>query len=451
MDWTNILRSIDEGGSYKLVCLHGSRSLEPAEFRELSDAFKKSHAIRKRANSIEVSIVTSRSRYISQHQHEGLFFQQRYQASYNDQGETVGQRLANASRSGDPLRLQKMIEEFELESLMDKPLLQLSSGEWQRYAVCEALMTNPALIIMPDLLKGLDHNWQQKILTVVEDKLEKGSLGLFTSDVPARLPGVFNIAINSQQTPHETIPLPSVPEALVTRFQEYQSRYLPGSSDEVVLRMSGVNIRYGDRKILRDIDWTVHAGDKWNIQGPNGAGKSTIISLVNSDNPQGYSQPIEMFGSKYGRYSIWDRKARISYFGSDFFQYFRSSGSIGQVLNHQLKTPYLDTLRPAEELIHDLLGYFGLDKHREQPYLMASHEIKRQILLVAAYLKSSDVLILDEPYQDLGLDTIRRHNQFLETIQPFSAQTVIFVTHREDHKPGFLNKILVLENGQICF
>ena len=450
MDWTTVIQKIAPDRSYKLYCLYDSCSFDSRELRELSNTIKRSPWIRKESHSSEIVILPSRAQYISRHQHEGLFFQQRYQASYNDLGETVSQRLLKASISHNPLKFGNLTEAFELESLLAKPLLQLSSGEWQRFVVCEALITNPALIIMPELLKGLDLQWQQKILTILTEKMQKGTFALFTSDVPIPHPGVCNIPVNFQPAlSHTSIPT-VVSEKLVTCFRDYQSGFLPDASGEIILQMSGVNIRYGDRKILEDIHWTVRTGDKWNIQGPNGAGKSTIISLVNSDNPQGYSQPIEMFGSKYGRHSIWDRKARISYFGSDFFQYFRSSKSIEQTLIHQLQTPYLNTLQPPDDLIQNLLAYFGLDSHRYLPYSGAGQEIKRQILLLAAYLKSSDILVLDEPYQDLGLETIRHHNQFLEAIQPFSDQTVIFVTHREDHKPGFLSQLLALENGQIA-
>ena len=59
-------------------------------------------------------------------------------------------------------------------------------------------------------------------------------------------------------------------------------------ADEVV-KLNKVSIRYGDRTILKELDWTVHRGEKWALSGENGAGKSTLLSLVCADNPQSYA------------------------------------------------------------------------------------------------------------------------------------------------------------------
>ena len=49
-------------------------------------------------------------------------------------------------------------------------------------------------------------------------------------------------------------------------------------SDEVV-KLNKVSIRYDDRTILKELDWTVRRGEKWALSGENGAGKSTLLSL----------------------------------------------------------------------------------------------------------------------------------------------------------------------------
>ena len=65
------------------------------------------------------------------------------------------------------------------------------------------------------------------------------------------------------------------------------------TSDEVV-RLNKVSIRYGDRTILKELDWTVMRGQKWALSGENGAGKSTLLSLVCADNPQSYACDIRL-------------------------------------------------------------------------------------------------------------------------------------------------------------
>lgn len=449
MEWKKVIRNIeDQQRSTQLVCLHGPELPGNAELRALSEALKelKNYCGPKFR---EVLILTSRAQYIRKHQHEGLFFQQRYQASYKDQGETVGQRLKMQTQFNPSARLTTWIEAFELEELYEKPLIQLSSGEWQRYSICEALLMKPPILIIPELLKGLDNRWQQRILNLLKENISTEGLVVFTADLPVLHPAVHNLPISNGHSNKKSILRTNLPDTIIQKFTTYQKKFLSGPKDKILLKMDGVRIRYGSKTILEDIHWTVAAGEKWNIQGANGAGKSTLISLVNSDNPQGYSQPISLFDAPYGKTSIWDRKARIAYYGSDFFQYFNSAKTIEQVLYQQLRTPYLDTIQPPETLIRDLMNWFGLWKDRLIPYPVASREVKRQVLLLATYLKSSDILVLDEPYQDFRQERIRLNNQFLENTQVHSMQTVIFVTHRADHKPAFLSRILKLDKGRI--
>ena len=47
-----------------------------------------------------------------------------------------------------------------------------------------------------------------------------------------------------------------------------------------VVKLNKVSIRYGERTILRELDWTVKCGEKWALSGENGAGKSTILKTI---------------------------------------------------------------------------------------------------------------------------------------------------------------------------
>lgn len=81
-----------------------------------------------------------------------------------------------------------------------------------------------------------------------------------------------------------------------------------------VVKLNKVSIRYDDRTILKELDWTVRRGEKWALSGENGAGKSTLLSLVCADNPQSYACDISLFGRKRGTgESIWEIKKHIGY------------------------------------------------------------------------------------------------------------------------------------------
>ncbi|MBY5958095.1 ATP-binding cassette domain-containing protein [Membranicola marinus] len=443
----DIVDAILSGKNHRIFCIYGEHIQETKLLDDIHEYLKRLSNPPGRSFE-KITILGSRAHYIERHQHQGLFFQQRYQSSYNEWGETVQHRLRARGVTIDDLEWDQWKKWFELEEIWEKPLLQLSSGEWQRFSLCYGLINRPEILIVPDLLNGLDQEWQHKIFDRIVGPIHYTGLLIFSSDVPAKHPAVQNISMGSSGGIPSTA-IPEFPTSLFDAYHEYQSKFLSASTGPVQIRMEGVNITYGEVQILKEIHWHVQKGNKWNIQGPNGAGKSSLVSLINADNPQGYSQPIQLFGQKYGRQSIWEKKARIAYFGSDFFQYFRSSKTLEDVVHQQLKTPYLKTIQPSMFLIDGFLTHFGLAPYRRTPYSRISKTHRRQLLLLLSYLKSSEILLLDEPYQDLSHHQIKLNNHFLETVQPSSSQTVIFVTHRADHKPNFLNKVLKLKEGRI--
>ena len=91
-----------------------------------------------------------------------------------------------------------------------------------------------------------------------------------------------------------------------------------------VLEAHNINIRYGERTILKDFNLTIREGEHWALKGPNGSGKSTLLSLICADNPQGYACNITLFGRRRGSgESIWDIKKNIGFVSPEMFRAFR--------------------------------------------------------------------------------------------------------------------------------
>ena len=132
------------------------------------------------------------------------------------------------------------------------------------------------------------------------------------------------------------------------------------TSDEVV-RLNKVSIRYGDRTILKELDWTVMRGQKWALSGENGAGKSTLLSLVCADNPQSYACDIRLFGRKRGTgESIWEIKKHIGYVSPEMHRaYLKNLPAIEIVASGLHDSIGLYNVRmPADGCVRVVDGYF---------------------------------------------------------------------------------------------
>ena len=63
----------------------------------------------------------------------------------------------------------------------------------------------------------------------------------------------------------------------------------PKTNAKEMVKLENVNVSYGEKKVLKNINWQLNEGERWLLQGPNGSGKSTLLSLLNGDHPQAYA------------------------------------------------------------------------------------------------------------------------------------------------------------------
>ena len=76
--------------------------------------------------------------------------------------------------------------------------------------------------------------------------------------------------------------------------------------------MKNVAVSWNGEAVLKNLTWTLRAGDHTLIRGPNGCGKTTLTELITGDNPQLYANDITLFGRKRGTgESIWEVKQKI--------------------------------------------------------------------------------------------------------------------------------------------
>src|SRR5947209_19264190 len=77
-----------------------------------------------------------------------------------------------------------------------------------------------------------------------------------------------------------------------------------------VVRMSGVDVVRGQTHLLRGIDWTVAAEDRWVILGPNGAGKTTLLQLASAHMHPTRGE-VQLLGETLGAVDVFELRPRI--------------------------------------------------------------------------------------------------------------------------------------------
>ena len=335
-----------------------------------------------------------------------------------------------------------------------RPIISLSSGELRRYQLQKAIAQHPRLLILDNPFIGLDATARQTLRDTLAELIQTEHLQVILvvsreKDIPDFVNRIIKI---EAPTPY---PTPTGMDA-----QPYTCNNTPSpkaSAPFPVLRFNHVTIRYGEHIILNDLNWTVHCGEHWALSGDNGSGKSTLLSLVCADNPQAYACDIELFGRRRGTgESIWDIKKHIGYVSPEMHRaYCKDLPAIDIVASglHDSVGLYVRPRPEERKTCLEWMNRFGIAAFADRPYLQLSSGEQRMCLLARAFVKSPDLLILDEPFHGLDDDNRLRATHIIEEYTSNPDVTLIIVSHYDDELPsGITHRLhLVKQAGQLSF
>lgn len=360
-------------------------------------------------------------------------------------------------------RLQRHLYDlFHIEPLLNKYIITLSSGELRKFQLTKTLFADPKLLIMDNPFIGLDaetRNYLSDLLLMLAQERDM-EIMLVLSKTDGIPPYVTEVTELKDGTP---IP-PCSRDDYYARQQPVPSHVLPISQHEAILslpytdndydcrhvvEMRNVSIRYGERTILKDLDWTVCNGERWALSGQNGSGKSTLLSLVCADNPQSYACDITLFDRPRGSgESIWDIKRHIGYVSPEMHRsYKRNLPAIRIVASGLMDSIGLYAVPNKGDYnkCKWWLDIFGIGHLAERPFLQLSSGEQRLVLLARAFVKDPQLLILDEPLHGLDLMNRRRVKDIIETFCQRHNKTMIMVTHYQEELPANITHRLWLE------
>ena len=171
-----------------------------------------------------------------------------------------------------------------------------------------------------------------------------------------------------------------------------------------------------------------------------------------ADNPQAYACDIELFGRRRGTgESIWDIKRHIGYVSPEMHRAYMKDLPAIDIVASGLHDSIGLYVRPKPEQRDTCLAWmrrFGIDALAGRTFLRLSSGEQRLCLLARAFVKSPDLLILDEPFH--GLDDARRLmvTHIIEDYCQNSDITLIIVSHYDEELPSCITQRLTLKKGK---
>ncbi len=202
-------------------------------------------------------------------------------------------------------------------------------------------------------------------------------------------------------------------------------------SGRVVVEAEGASYSYDGRPVIDNLTTTIISGDRVGIIGPNGSGKTTLLRLL-----------LGELAPQRGRVKLGSRLEVL------YFDQLRDGLDLDKTVQQNVGEGN-DTVTINGRPRH-IIGYlqdflFTAERARSPVRILSGGE-RNRLLLAKLFTRPSNVLVMDEPTNDLDVETL----DLLEELLQQYAGTLLLVSHDREFLNNVVTSTLVLEdNGQV--
>ena len=372
-----------------------------------------------------------------------------------------------------------MLTVLELENF-DEKIKNLSGGQKKRAALCKVLLQKPDILILDEPTNHLDNkmsDWLENylksfrgvLLMVTHDRyfldkvtnhiweVEGGKVYYYDENYSGYLERKAEREERelASERKRQSILRSEVKwvmrgararstkqKARLERFEQLKAMDSPKTAKQVEMGSVGTRLgkktielydiskAYGDKVLFKHFSYIVKRFERIGFVGHNGCGKSTLMKIL-ADLEQADSGAIE-----------WGETIKIGYFAQEC-----------EVMDERERV--IDYIKDAAEYVRTSEGLVSASKMLERflfssdmqytPIAKISGGERRRLYLLKVLMQSPNVLILDEPTNDLDIATLRVLEDFLDEF----AGIVITVSHDRYFLDRTVDRIAAFENGNI--
>ncbi len=200
-----------------------------------------------------------------------------------------------------------------------------------------------------------------------------------------------------------------------------------------MIKIIGVNKKYGNKQILQNINLDIHLGDIYGLIGLSGAGKSTLLRIING---------LEQANGKV----ITRPNVNIGF----VFQNFNLISSLTVYQNVMIALHNADyTPKMKEHKVNEVIELVGLSQYRDCYPKQLSGGQKQRIGIARALAGDVSILLCDEATSALDPFTAQDIINLLTELNSKLGLTIVFVSHQIELVKNFCDKVAIIDSGQI--
>ena len=323
-------------------------------------------------------------------------------------------------------KYSELVNLLELEKLVDKNIIYISSGERQKIAIGCSLSLEPEIIILDEPSSNLDFHMTKKLKQLIEKLKTKGYTIIIAEHRMYYIQDLIDrvFVINNGKVIEKTISdLKSNNEVPLRSLDIFNLELENISCKNKELLMEINNITY--KNILTNITTTVYKGDVIGLIGKNGVGKTTLLRLLSN-----IMKPNK--GKVVGKVVPFLVMQDMDY------QFFTES------VESEMKFGSADN---DLEKINSLLMKLGLTEFKDKIPFELSGGQKQRLLIAISALANVNLLMFDEPTSGLDYVNMTKVSGILKDLSKNSA--LIVATHDIEFLYKTCNRVVYLDDKVI--
>ena len=351
----------------------------------------------------------------------------------------------DAPTAADRKRVAAMLRRLRIDPLGLRRFLTLSYGERRLTLLARALVSGPKLLLLDELLNGLDEANRERALRWLQSTARSRLPWVLSTH---RAEDVPSSATHALVLEHGRVayrgPLRAAP---LGRWLGGKSRPAPprvSSSSRagsvpgrLLVRMTEASVHLEGHVALHGVSLTIRSGECWVVHGHNGSGKTTLVRTLYGDHGVAVGGRIERAGIRPG-VALQRFKRRVGlvapHLQADHPQHLTVSEVVqsGRYASIGLNDPPTSADRAAARRA---ITQFGLTELGQRTLRELSYGQLRRVLFARAWVRRPALLLLDEPFS--GLDGPTQH-ELRDRLGPLVAGGAVERTVDFLHRRGLL-------------
>ena len=346
---------------------------------------------------------------------------------------------------------------------------QVSGGQLQRLGIAIAMMLEPAVLVLDEPTTGLDVATQAIVLTLIRQICtDHGIAALYVTHdlavvaaiadhvvvmrhgriLEAKAAGPFFDGPGHEYSRELLEAAPDVARAKPRKSQQAETdKQMPP-----VLRVSGLQARYGRHLVLADVSFDLRLGECLAIVGESGSGKSTLSKCIVGQHIEQQGQ-IALNGATVppaARDRALTMRRDLQYIFQSPFAALNPRRSVGESIGIAHDLIKADG-RGRQQAIIETLAKVGLrpDQAQLRPDRLSGGE-RQRVCIARALICRPKVLVCDEITSALDVVVQEAILELLRRLRDEEGLAMLFVTHNLAVVRNLADRVLVLDKGRVA-